>query len=130
MTLREQMAADLALIHADPHGAAEPATYQPAAGGSAISTRITLTRTGEAEEEQSDGIWLVKTAQAYVLVADVAVSAIGDTFTIGSETWTVQDIFTANSALREVRVTQQVRKRLSGGGAEHIRRQVATPRKT
>lgn len=129
MTLRSQMAADLALIHADPHGPAEAASYQPAAGGSAISTRLTLTRTGEGEEEMADGIWLVKTAQAYVLVAEVPTSVQGDTITLGSETWTVRDVFTANSAVRELRVMQQVRNRLSGGGAEHNRLQVAAPRR-
>lgn len=129
MTLRDTMATDLALIHADTHGPAEAASYQPVAGGSAISTRVTLTRTGEGEEEMEDGVWLVKTAQAYVLVADVATSLRGDTITIGSDVWTIQDAFTANAAIRELRCTQQVRKRLSGGGAEHNRLRVAAPRR-
>lgn len=129
MTLRSQMAVDLALIHADTHGPAEAASYQPAAGGSAISTRLAIIRTGESEEEMEDGIWLVKTAQTYVLVAEVPTSVQGDTITQDGQTWTVRDVFNANSAMRELRLMQQVRKRLSGGGAEHNRLRVAAPRR-
>lgn len=132
--LRAQMAADLAVIHADPTGPGEAATYVPATG-STIATRVTIVRTGRKEQEFSDGVWIIETAQAYILVADVPVTTLQDTLVLASvnggttDTWYVRQVYAENGAFRELELLRQVQKRLSGEGDEQNRSRGAAARR-
>lgn len=134
MDLRSQMAADLAVVHADPSGPSEQATYKAGGTGTKV-TRITIVRTGRQEQQFDDGIWEIETAQAYVLVADVPVTLFTDTIVVASvnggttDTWFVRRIFSENAAIRELQIIRQIQKRLSGQGDERSRVQGAMSQK-
>ena len=131
MTLRDQMAADMAAIHADTgFSTAVASTYTPRTGSALSGKMIVITETGSSEQSMPDGMWLIRSATAFVLAADVAMPVEGDTITQSGVTWTVGDRFSTAAGVHELRVMTRERKRLVSEGVEHDRQQGATGRRT
>jgi hypothetical protein len=128
MSLQDQLAADLATICADPHGAAIAATYTPQGGGPGMPVRIVFERTGAMEADGSDGKTMVGSALAYIPVATVPVVHLFDKLAVPAvgtpdwEVWSIANIREQNAALHVVDLAYLERTRLVGAEDERKRK--------
>jgi hypothetical protein len=135
MSLYDQMATDVAAIHAETAGPAVAMTYTPD-GGAAVPLRAVFIRTGRDEEPFSDGIYEVQTAQTVIPVANVpTVTLLKDKIELAgidgeTETWYVRQVYSENPAVRELQVMKQIRKRFSAENTEINRGAGSAPRRT
>lgn len=88
MTLKDQMAADLANIFFNPADFAETVAYTPA-GGQAKSIAAVITY-GDPEESGLSGMDALNTEAMLEIMADATNGiAVGEQVAIGAETWRV-----------------------------------------
>ena len=116
MTLREQMAADLAALHADTSGAAEDVVYHKA-GGTDLDFRMVIRKTGISQRAFDDGLFEVESAVGIVEKAELDAVTFQDTITAEDDTvWSVTALGAENTAFFELILTRPVRKQLIGPG--------------
>lgn len=131
MSLYDIMAKDLAVIHADPCGAAVAARYVDA-GGLATPCRVSRTRAPRAEMPFKDGYSEVVAETLIVLRAEIRAIQLGGRFQLPDhekpgqwEDWGVDSIENETPAYFEVRVVKSRRTRLMDENQEHDRAKAA-----
>lgn len=121
MTLREQMASDIADVFMNTGEFAEAVTYT-VSGGSPTSINAIFDESEEPSHE-SDGKVKIRRGTLIISVADIASPGHGDTVAVNSETWDVlgvteRDDYTATLDIRRIEAIERSARghRIERGG--------------
>lgn len=113
MTLKTQMATDVANVFLNTDEFAEAITYTPA-NGSGASVNAVVMRDSVSHDNFQDGLSSVYRATIKLASADVSAPAINDTVTFDGRTWTVVEVDAGDpGGMHEIRVQQIDRTEVS-----------------